>query len=254
MLQTWDGKTTDLRTTSEDDLIGLDDILTIDDHVLVTVDLTDTAEDFDTIALEQGVDTARELLDDIVLVRNKLLHIDREAGICEVDTTSSSLSYTIEDLSIAQESLGRDTTLVKASTTELRLFYDSDLCTELSCTDSSDVPSRTATDDAEVVRTFEVNKRQGSTFVLRTFLLFGNDFILRADGVKAFTSFTDITDDFGDGHRFASLVGDLEQDTRSFSFELHARLVGHYFEEDFTSLYGVSLVLTPADDLTFGHV
>ena len=97
-------------------------------------------------------------------------------------------------------------------------------------------------------------QRKCSTFVLRTFLLFRYDLILRADGLKAFASFTDVTDDFGDGYRLTSLVSDLEEHTRSFSFELHTRLVGHDFEEDFTSLYGVSLVLAPADDLTFGHI
>ena len=90
--------------------------------------------------------------------------------------------------------------------------------------------------------------------MLRTFLLFRYDLILCADGLKAFASFTDVTNNFGDGYRLTSLVSDLEEHTRSFSFELHARLVGHDFEEDFTSLYGVSLVLAPADDLTFGHI
>ena len=52
MLDTWDRQATDLGATSEDDLVSLDDVLTIDYDVLVSVDLTDTTEDFDTIALE----------------------------------------------------------------------------------------------------------------------------------------------------------------------------------------------------------
>ena len=254
MIETRDRQTTYLRATSEDDLVSLDDVLTIDDDILVTVDLTDTAEDFDTVALEQRVDTARELLHYAVLVRDQLLHINSEAGVSEVDTTSCSLCYTVEDLSVAKERLGRDTTLVEAGTTELSLLNDSDLCTELCSTDSSYVASRATSDDAEVVGAFEMYQRKSSTFVLRTFLLFRYDLILRADGLKAFASFTDVTDDFGDGYRLTSLVSDLEEHTRSFSFELHTRLVGHDFEEDFTSLYGVSLVLAPADDLTFGHI
>ena len=166
MIETWDRKTAYLRAASEDDLISLDDVLTIYDDVLVTVDLTDTAEDFYTVALEQRVDTARELLHYAVLVRDELLHIDSEAGVSEVDTTSCSLCYTVEDLSVAEERLGRDTALVEAGTTELSLLNDSDLCTELCSTDSSYVASRATTDDAEVVRAFEMYQRKCSTSCL----------------------------------------------------------------------------------------
>ena len=53
MIETRDRQTTYLGATSEDDLVSLDDVLAIDDDVLVAVDLTDTAEDFDTVALKQ---------------------------------------------------------------------------------------------------------------------------------------------------------------------------------------------------------
>ena len=53
MVETRDRQTAYLRATSEDDLISLDNVLTIDDDVLVAVDLTDTAEDFYTVALEE---------------------------------------------------------------------------------------------------------------------------------------------------------------------------------------------------------
>ena len=53
MIETRDRQTTYLRATCEDDLVSLNNVLAIDDDVLVAVDLTDTAEDFDTVALKQ---------------------------------------------------------------------------------------------------------------------------------------------------------------------------------------------------------
>lgn len=150
------GENSGLRTSGDEDVVGLDDLRTTsvegDSDLVLASDLTLTDDVVDLVLLEKTLNTLGKTSDSLLLGLHEATHVHGD-----VLTTHDTIVLEVVlggsvVVSGVKKSLGRNATNVQASTTEGATHLNaSDLHTHLAGLDGSNVTTGTTTNDDEVI-------------------------------------------------------------------------------------------------------
>ena len=112
----------------------------------------DALDPVDLVLLEQELDAAGEALDDLVLARLDLVHVDADGGLAEGQAPFLPVLRDFERVGVLEQRLGRDAAPVEAGAAEhRRALDDRRLQSELRGADRGDVAAGARSDDDDVV-------------------------------------------------------------------------------------------------------